>query len=138
MKDRRTSIAVVLSLVFVGIALAFGGSRRDRARAAADEEHGGQIVFFVKKNRQNRLHVLFDHQAHIDAGHTCKDCHNGTVFKKEKKLNVNSFTMKDVMAGKACGACHDGKTVVRDATVFAPKGNCERCHAIKLRDVAKR
>lgn len=132
---RSTTTLCVLLVAVAGywVYVDLDSASERSARAASSDEHGGSIVFFVKKNRQNRLHVSFDHKLHLDAGHTCNDCHNDKVFKKTKKLNANSFTMKDVMAGKACGACHDGKTTVRDRVVFAPKDNCERCHSIKLR-----
>ena len=105
---------------------------------AADEKHGGDIVFEVGKNKQELVHSIFSHQAHLDAGHTCKDCHNDTVFSRERELGVNKFTMKDVMEGKACGACHDGRTTVKGKTVFAPQKNCTRCHSVKFRKKSRR
>jgi c(7)-type cytochrome triheme protein len=105
--------------------------------AQEDEKHGGDIVFEVKKNRLKLEHSLFSHQAHLDHGHTCKDCHNDRVFKRERKLGINTFTMDDVMKGKACGSCHNGKTQVKGAAVFAPKDNCQRCHHVKFRRATK-
>jgi c(7)-type cytochrome triheme protein len=108
--------------------------RSEVSRAAAeDEKHGGIIVFEVKKNKQELVHSLFSHQLHIDSGHTCNDCHNDKVFKRERKLGVNKFTMKDVLQGKACGSCHNGRTQVKGKTVFAPQNNCTRCHTVKFR-----
>lgn len=101
--------------------------------AAQEKKHGGDIIFEVKKNKLNLLHSLFSHQDHLDAGSTCNDCHNDKVFKKERKLGNNKFTMKDIMAGKACGACHNGRTVVKGKAVFHPKNNCKRCHTAKYR-----
>lgn len=104
---------------------------------ASSEKHGGEIVFEVKKNKQKLGHSMFSHQDHLDAGHTCKDCHNNKVFKEERKLHANKFTMKDVIQGKACGACHNGRTKVKGKTVFAPRKNCSRCHAVKFRKRAR-
>jgi c(7)-type cytochrome triheme protein len=131
MTSRATAVsltaAVLAILIFAWMEPA------EPALGAQDEKHGGDIVFEVKKNRQNLQHVLFSHDLHIESGHKCTDCHNDKVFKRERKLGVNSFTMDDVMKGKACGACHDGKTVVKGTTVYGPRNNCQRCHAVKWR-----
>jgi len=100
---------------------------------ASSEKHGGEIVFEVKKNKQKLLHSLFSHKDHLDAGHSCKDCHNNKIFKRDRELGVNKFTMKDIMKGEACGACHNGKMKVKGKTVFHPKKNCTRCHNTKFR-----
>ena len=104
-----------------------------KSAAAQEKKHGGDIVFETKKNKQNLQHSLFSHQLHIDAGSTCNDCHNDKVFKKERKLGNNKFTMKDIMEGKACGACHNGRTVIKNKTIFHPKNNCKRCHSATFR-----
>lgn len=104
-----------------------------KSAAAQEEKHGGDIVFEVKKNKQNLPHSLFSHQLHLDGGTTCKNCHNDTVFKKERKLGNNKFSMKDIMAGKACGACHNGRTQVKGKPIFHPKNNCKRCHSVRFR-----
>ncbi len=103
------------------------------AQTKTKEKHGGNIVFEVKENRQKLPHVLFSHELHLGAGHECKDCHNDTVFLSKRRLGINSFTMKDILRGKACGACHNGQTEVKGQAVFRPKGNCERCHNMKWR-----
>ena len=112
-------------------------SRDDTPVNAEDKKHGGNIVFEVKKNKQKLPHTLFSHQDHLDAGHTCKDCHNDTVFKAEQKLGVNKFTMKDIIQRKACGACHNGRKLVKGKAVFAPQKNCSRCHSTKFRKRAR-
>src|SRR5690242_1542742 len=65
--------------------------------------------------------VVFDGQAHKNAGITCGDCHNPAVFPKMKKGSVK-ITMSDLYAGKYCGKCHDGKKA------FKIMDNCVRCH----------
>ncbi len=98
------------------------------------EKHGGNIVFpLTKPTKDIKEHVLFSHEVHIAAGGDCQDCH-GKIFKKEKKIGVNIFTMKDINRGKACGACHDGVAKTKAGTpVFAPTKNCARCHNVKWR-----
>ena len=131
--------AILLFLWAAGVPAEGGrGWAGPKSANAEEEKHGGDIVFEVKKNKAKKIHSLFSHQRHLDKGHKCNDCHNNKVFKRERKLGVNSFKMKDIMKGKACGACHDGKTVVNNVTVFAPKRNCDRCHSIKFRKKRRR
>ena len=135
-----TAILVAVAVLFVNSTLTIDDGKLGfataivvKSAAAQEKKHGGDIIFEVKKNKQNLQHSLFSHQLHIDAGSTCNNCHNDKVFKKERKLGNNKFTMKDIMAGKACGACHNGRTQVKGKAVFHPKNNCKRCHSAKFR-----
>jgi c(7)-type cytochrome triheme protein len=65
--------------------------------------------------------VTFSGQTHKDAKLVCKDCHKPELFAEKKKGTVK-ITMKEIDAGKQCGACHNGKAA------FASKDNCGRCH----------
>jgi c(7)-type cytochrome triheme protein len=66
--------------------------------------------------------VVFDGKMHADKGNKCADCHQSGLFKMKKGADV--FTMKDMEAGKNCGACHNGTKAfgVKDAT------SCAKCH----------
>ena len=66
--------------------------------------------------------VVFDGKIHADKGNKCADCHQSGLFKMKKGADV--FTMKDMEAGKNCGACHNGTKAfnVKDAT------SCAKCH----------
>lgn len=66
--------------------------------------------------------VVFDGKIHADKGNKCADCHQSGLFKMKKGADV--FTMKDMEAGKNCGACHNGSKAfgVKDAT------SCAKCH----------
>jgi c(7)-type cytochrome triheme protein len=66
--------------------------------------------------------VVFDGKAHADAGAKCADCHQSGLFKMKKGADV--MTMKDMDAGKFCGACHNG------TKAFSTKdaANCGKCH----------
>ncbi len=114
----------VVGLILIGAVLVEGQS---------SEEHGGNIVFeAIDPKKTVKGHVLMSHEVHLAAGAECNDCHNGTVFSKEKKVGVNKFTMKDVNRGKFCGACHDGVTKAKNGTrIFRPTKNCSRCHNVK-------
>ncbi len=66
--------------------------------------------------------VIFDGKMHADKGLKCADCHQSGLFKMKKGGDV--ITMKDMDAGKNCGACHNG-TKAFDAK---DKANCAKCH----------
>ena len=66
--------------------------------------------------------VVFDGKMHADKGLKCADCHQSGLFKMKKGGDV--LTMKDMDAGKNCGACHNGTKAfdVKD------KAGCAKCH----------
>ncbi|MDH4163214.1 MAG: cytochrome c3 family protein [Nitrospirota bacterium] len=66
--------------------------------------------------------VVFDGKIHADKGAKCADCHQSGLFKMKKGGDV--ITMKDMEAGKNCGACHNGTKAfsVKDAA------SCAKCH----------
>jgi c(7)-type cytochrome triheme protein len=66
--------------------------------------------------------VVFDGKIHADKGAKCADCHQSGLFKMKKGADV--LTMKDMEAGKNCGACHNGTKAfnVKD------KATCAKCH----------
>ena len=65
--------------------------------------------------------VEFSHFNHLEAvGKNCPACHNDIYHIVAEKNPV--FTMKEMEAGKACGACHNGKKA------FSVKGDCATCH----------
>jgi len=65
--------------------------------------------------------VTFDGAAHKAKGLSCKDCHPA-LFQMKKGADV--VTMKDMDAGKNCGACHNG------TKAFSTKdaASCAKCH----------
>jgi c(7)-type cytochrome triheme protein len=76
----------------------------------------GKTVEFEKGGK-----VVFDGKTHADKGAKCADCHPG-LFKMKK--GGDAMTMKDMEAGKYCGACHNGTKAfaVKDAA------SCAKCH----------
>lgn len=65
--------------------------------------------------------VEFSHFVHMEAvGKNCPDCHNSIYHIVTK--NNPAFTMKEMEAGKACGACHNGRKA------FSVKTQCATCH----------
>ncbi|MDH5233433.1 MAG: hypothetical protein OEW77_00635 [Gemmatimonadota bacterium] len=63
--------------------------------------------------------AVFPHWVHR-ARYACKSCHMELFIPV---AGANRITMKDISAGKACGACHDGRTAFA-----AGFGACQRCH----------
>jgi c(7)-type cytochrome triheme protein len=66
--------------------------------------------------------VVFDGKKHADKGLKCADCHQSGLFKMKKGADV--LTMKDMEAGKNCGACHNGTK----AFGVKEKETCVKCH----------
>jgi len=66
--------------------------------------------------------VVFDGKVHADKGLKCADCHQSGLFKMKK--GGDTITMKDMDAGKSCGACHNG------TKAFSSKdaASCAKCH----------
>jgi c(7)-type cytochrome triheme protein len=71
--------------------------------------------------KKNIEPVIFSHKVHMDRGYQCSDCHYKIVPASAIKKPV---TMRDMDAGKSCGACHGHQMAfsTRDA------GSCDRCH----------
>ncbi|MBI5140769.1 MAG: cytochrome c3 family protein [Nitrospirae bacterium] len=65
--------------------------------------------------------VVFDGKSHAEKGKKCNDCHP-KIFKMKK--GAEAVTMKDINAGKFCGACHNGK----DAFDAKAADSCKKCH----------
>ncbi len=68
--------------------------------------------------------VVFDGSVHGKKGLTCIDCHRKIFSKMSKGAPSAKMTMKEMEAGKYCGACHDGIK----AFSVTDKINCKRCH----------
>jgi c(7)-type cytochrome triheme protein len=100
--------------------------------------HNGTDAFTVKDNcqkchpvlksitydfppKKNVEPVKFSHKIHMGRGYRCDDCHYKIV---PSIANRKPVTMRDMNAGKSCGACHGFQMAfsTRDAS------NCERCH----------
>jgi c(7)-type cytochrome triheme protein len=98
------AIVIVVSFVLAASAFAVGP---------------GKTVDFDGKGAGK---VVFDGKMHADKGNKCADCHQSGLFKMKKGADV--LTMKDMEAGKNCGACHNGTKAfgVKDAA------SCAKCH----------
>ncbi len=69
--------------------------------------------------------AVFSHTAHTAKGAKCTDCHLKLFKMKAGDTGGGKpLAMKDMEAGKFCGACHDGKK----AFSVKEEKNCGKCH----------
>ena len=95
-----------------------------KAEAPYDEEKFGPEKAIVWNKPVPR--VQFSHKVHTkDAGLSCDSCHD-SLFPQEAGASEkkDDFTMKGFLAGKYCGACHDGKTAFHTDNY----DKCVACH----------
>jgi c(7)-type cytochrome triheme protein len=83
----------------------------------------GNVVMRSKSAKAGMAPVVFPHWSHR-ARHTCRVCHLELGFSM--RSGDTRITREQYLAGKYCGACHDGKTAfsVRDGD----SSQCGRCH----------
>ena len=120
----------------VAAALVLPQGKEPAPAPGGKEDHGGDIVFQVVSKTQ-KYSVVYSHERHLAAGCKCDDCHSDDAKKRifEKKLGANQFRMKDVNEGRFCGACHTAKPAPEVTHgAFAPKGNCAKCHSVRVRE----
>lgn len=67
--------------------------------------------------------VVFDGKTHAAKGNKCADCHTNPKLFQMKK-GADTITMKDMEAGKVCGACHNGTKAFK----ANDPANCAKCH----------
>src|SRR5208283_2064351 len=53
--------------------------------------------------------VVFDGTLHKNKGFKCHDCHTRVFNNMTPATPPTRMSMKDMDAGKLCGACHNGK-----------------------------
>jgi c(7)-type cytochrome triheme protein len=132
----RAVLLIALALLCCGfLQLRPVGATQEAAPAAgapaAEEEHGGDILFKVTSKTQ-KYSVIYSHDDHVEAGIECAECHE-TLFKKE--LNGNKFRMADINKGLFCGACHTNTPAPEiKHKAFAPQKNCAKCHDVRIHD----
>lgn len=83
----------------------------------------GNVVMRRKSTKAGMAPVVFSHWSHR-ARYTCRVCHLELCFSMLS--GDTGITREQYLAGKYCGACHDGKTAftVRDGE---PR-QCGKCH----------
>ncbi|MDD5284603.1 MAG: cytochrome c3 family protein [Desulfuromonadaceae bacterium] len=79
--------------------------------------HPTKEITYIEKDAGN---VIFSHNNHTGL-YKCGECHTKIFNTIKSKIRVS---MKEMEAGKSCGACHEGKTAFSVAT----DKDCDKCH----------
>jgi c(7)-type cytochrome triheme protein len=93
----------------------------------------GNVVMRRKSAKAGMPPVVFPHWVHR-ARYTCRVCHLELGFSM--RSGDTGLTREQYLAGKYCGACHDGKTAFTALT--EDPSQCGRCHMKDTRDLEKR
>lgn len=81
-------------------------------------ERYGNILIDRLSTKKGVKPVTFSHALHRQR-HTCRVCHSELEFNM--KVNSTEITEPANVAGKYCGACHDGKSAFG-------QDQCKKCH----------
>ncbi len=103
---RRFGLGLLVVGVLVGATLAVEGVE-------------GDVVFKRESGGGGTPVAVFPHWSHR-IRYKCYACHPALF---EMKAGTKAITMDDIVAGKFCGACHNGK--IAWAVSFQ---TCNRCH----------
>jgi c(7)-type cytochrome triheme protein len=136
-------LQTIVSLIVLSLLLFIGsGEAQDREDLGREMkmmppngpfwEHGN-VVMRRKSKKAGMAPVVFPHWSHR-AKYTCRVCHLELEFSMNK--GETGITREQYLAGKFCGACHDGKTAftVRDGNT----PECDKCHMKDTRPLEKR
>ncbi len=134
--------SVVLSLVVLALLLSSATGRGDRGELGKTLQsmppNGpfwkyGNVVMRRRSAKAGMAPVVFPHWSHR-ARYTCRVCHLELGFSM--RSGDTGITREQYLAGKYCGACHDGKTAfsVRDGD----SSQCGSCHMKGTRALEER
>lgn len=128
--------ALVAAIIAAFLLVALGATLRPFP-AHAKAKPGEAVITFDDASHAEQGPVQYSHPAHKEAfGQKkldCKQCHiKPKLFPMKRKAGEarQVVKMEEMIAGKACGACHNGEKKVNDKVVFsvADEENCVRCH----------
>jgi c(7)-type cytochrome triheme protein len=120
---------------------AAGGSAMDRAELGAVlrsiPPNGafwkyGNVVLRAKSRKAELPPVVFAHWSHR-ARYTCRVCHQELGFSM--RAGDSGITRSQYLAGKYCGACHNGSIAFSAAD--GPKPHCKQCHQENTRELER-
>jgi len=83
----------------------------------------GNVVMRAKSRKAGMAPVVFSHWSHR-ARYTCRVCHLELGFSM--RSGDTGITRSQYLAGKYCGACHNGTTAFTVAD--GSKRQCQKCH----------
>jgi c(7)-type cytochrome triheme protein len=134
----RVALTLCLAALLVG-ALVATGNTTDRAELAkvlkAIPPNGpfwkyGTIFMRMRSRRAGMAPAVFAHWSHR-ARYTCRVCHQELGFSM--RAGDTGITRSQYLAGRYCGACHDGK--VAFGVADGPKAQCKKCHLENTREL---
>jgi len=92
----------------------------------------GTVVMRARSRNAEVAPAVFAHWSHR-ARYTCRVCHQELGISM--RAGDTGITRKQNLAGKYCGACHNGSIAFTLAD--GPKAQCKRCHLESTRDLEK-
>jgi c(7)-type cytochrome triheme protein len=93
----------------------------------------GNVVMRGRTRKAGVAAVVFPHWSHR-ARYTCRVCHQELGFSMRR--GYSGITRDQYLAGKFCGACHDGTTAF--TAKDGPQPQCKKCHMENTKDLAKK
>jgi c(7)-type cytochrome triheme protein len=90
----------------------------------------GTIFMQTRTRRAGMAPAVFAHWSHR-ARYTCRVCHQELGFSM--RAGDTGITRGQYLAGKYCGACHDG--TIAFGVADGPKPQCKKCHLENTRDL---
>ena len=135
--------SIVVSLIALAVLLSSGpgqsGDREELGKVLKTMPLNGpfwkygNVVMRRKSVKAGMAPVVFPHWSHR-ARYTCRVCHLELEFSM--RSGDTGITREQYLAGKFCGACHDGKTAFSVRGGAAPQ--CDRCHMKDTRALKER
>ena len=92
----------------------------------------GNVVMHTKTRKAGVAPVVFAHWSHR-ARYTCRVCHQELGFSM--RAGDSGITRSQYLAGKYCGACHNGSIAFSAAD--GPKPHCKKCHLEDTRELER-
>lgn len=132
----------LLPALLIVLMCSSGGSAMDRAELGkvlkAMPPNGpfwkyGNVVMRSKSRKAGMAPVVFSHWSHRSR-YTCRVCHQELGFSMRQ--GDTGITRSQYLAGKYCGACHDG--VAAFTVKDGPQAQCKKCHLENQQELEKR
>lgn len=125
-------LRLALPPLLIVLLISSGGSAMDRAELAKVLQtippNGpfwkyGNVTMRSKTKKAGMAPVVFPHWVHR-ARYTCRVCHQELAFGM--RSGDSGITRRQYLAGKFCGACHNG--TIAFTVQDGKKPQCDRCH----------
>ena len=132
LKKARSLLLRMLPPLLIVLVISSGGSAMDRDELAkvlkTIPPNGpfwkyGNVIMRTRAKQAGMAPVIFSHWSHRSR-YNCRVCHQELGFSM--RSGDTGITRKQYLAGKFCGACHNGTVAF---TVYGgPQAHCSKCH----------